>query len=191
MANDVDASSELSKIAKLNGGFRRNYGTLIGAILYLRTVSAARRSPWLWAGLISIAFSTVLSWLGRHSPHDWPPGISEGSSGAGWPDIIPHPAGRQSPGRSRPSAVSICASSRSISSRSFGPGSISSRSKSTCLRASRFATVDIAPPRVGHLQTTWCLFVTQHGPLNFRNPDHCVTYLNVAKGNLYQPTAVS
>ena len=66
MANDVDTSSELSKIAKLNGDFRRNYGTLIGAVLYLRTVSAARRSPWLWAGLISIALSTVLSWLGRH-----------------------------------------------------------------------------------------------------------------------------
>jgi len=66
MANDVDTSSELSKIAKLNGDFRRNYGTFIGAILYLRTVSAARRSPWLWAGVISIAFSAVLSWLGRH-----------------------------------------------------------------------------------------------------------------------------
>jgi len=36
MANDVDSSSELSKIAKLNGDFRRNYGTLIGAVLYLR-----------------------------------------------------------------------------------------------------------------------------------------------------------
>lgn len=66
MANDVDTSSELSKIAKLNGDFQRNYGTLIGAILYLRTVSAARRSPWLWASVISIAFSAVLSWLGRH-----------------------------------------------------------------------------------------------------------------------------
>jgi hypothetical protein len=64
MANDVDTSSELSKIAKLNGDFRRNYGTLIGAVLYLRTVSAARRSPWLWAGLISVAFSTVLELVG-------------------------------------------------------------------------------------------------------------------------------
>lgn len=41
MANDVDTASELSKIAKLNGDFRRNYGTLIGAILYLRE----RRPP--------------------------------------------------------------------------------------------------------------------------------------------------
>ncbi|OSI67428.1 hypothetical protein BSZ21_17755 [Bradyrhizobium canariense] len=66
MANDVEKSSELSKIAKLNGDFRRNYGTFIGAVLYLRTVSAVRRSPWLWAGLVSIALSAVLSWLGRH-----------------------------------------------------------------------------------------------------------------------------
>lgn len=56
MANDGDTSSELSKIAKLNGDFRKNYGMFIGAILYLRTVGAARRSPWLWAGLASLAF---------------------------------------------------------------------------------------------------------------------------------------
>ncbi|MDI2077387.1 MULTISPECIES: hypothetical protein [Bradyrhizobium] len=29
-----DTSSELSKIAKLNGDFRRNYGKLLGAFLY-------------------------------------------------------------------------------------------------------------------------------------------------------------
>ena len=63
MADDRDTSSELSKIAKLNGDFRRNYGTFIGAMLYLRTVSAARRSPWLWAGLASFACSAALTWL--------------------------------------------------------------------------------------------------------------------------------
>ncbi|WP_271597878.1 hypothetical protein [Bradyrhizobium sp. CCBAU 45384] len=66
MAKDVETSSELSKIAKLNGDFRRNYGTFIGAILYLRTVGAARRSPWFWAGLASFAWSAALSWLARH-----------------------------------------------------------------------------------------------------------------------------
>lgn len=66
MANDGDTSSELSKIAKLNGDFRKNYGMVIGAILYLRTVGATRRSPWLWAGLASFAFSAALNWLGRH-----------------------------------------------------------------------------------------------------------------------------
>jgi hypothetical protein len=49
MADDVEVSSELSKIAKFNGDFRRNYGTLLGALLYLRSISAARGRSWLWA----------------------------------------------------------------------------------------------------------------------------------------------
>jgi hypothetical protein len=36
-----DPSSELVEISKLNGDFKRNYGKLIGAYLYLRSVSAA------------------------------------------------------------------------------------------------------------------------------------------------------
>jgi len=59
-------SSELVEISKLNGDFRRNYGMLIGAYLYLRSVSAARGRSWFWAGLISFACSAVLSWLTRH-----------------------------------------------------------------------------------------------------------------------------
>ena len=61
-----DQSSELVQISKLNGDFRRNYGKLIGAYLYLRSVSAARGRSWLWAGLISFACSVVLAWLARH-----------------------------------------------------------------------------------------------------------------------------
>jgi hypothetical protein len=34
--------SDLVEIAKRNGDFRRNYGVLVGAFLYLRSVSAAR-----------------------------------------------------------------------------------------------------------------------------------------------------
>lgn len=63
-----DTSSELSKIAKLNGDFRRNYGTLLGAFLYLRSISAARGRPWFWTGLISIACTAAMSWLGKHGP---------------------------------------------------------------------------------------------------------------------------
>lgn len=66
MADEVEASSELSKIAKLNGDFRRNYGTLLGAFLYLRSISAARGVSWFWAGLLSAACSAVLAWLGKH-----------------------------------------------------------------------------------------------------------------------------
>lgn len=61
-----DPSSELSKIAKLNGDFRRNYGTLLGAFLYLRSISAARGRSWFWTGLISLACTAAMSWLGKH-----------------------------------------------------------------------------------------------------------------------------
>jgi len=37
-----EQSSEFVEISKLNGDFRRNYGKLIGAYLYLRSVSATR-----------------------------------------------------------------------------------------------------------------------------------------------------
>jgi hypothetical protein len=55
-----ETSSELSKIAKLNGDFRRNYGTLLGAFLYLRSISAARGRSWFLAGLISLVFSAAM-----------------------------------------------------------------------------------------------------------------------------------
>ncbi|MCP3442347.1 hypothetical protein [Bradyrhizobium sp. CCGUVB14] len=66
MADQAEAASELSKIAKLNGEFQRNYGTLLGAFLYLRSISAARGRSWLWGGLFSLACSAVLGWLSRH-----------------------------------------------------------------------------------------------------------------------------
>lgn len=65
MADDREAPSELSKIAKLNGDFKKNYGTLLGALLYLRSISAARGRSWFWAGLVSIVCSSGLSWLLR------------------------------------------------------------------------------------------------------------------------------
>ncbi|WP_271596146.1 MULTISPECIES: hypothetical protein [unclassified Bradyrhizobium] len=66
MADEQETSSELSKIAKLNGDFRRNYGTLLGAFLYLRSISAARGRSWFWAGLVSIVFSAAMTWLGKN-----------------------------------------------------------------------------------------------------------------------------
>jgi hypothetical protein len=70
MADDVEVSSELSKIAKLNGDFRRNYGTLLGAFLYLRSVAAASGRSGFWGGAIIAgataafaAFEKVLPWL--------------------------------------------------------------------------------------------------------------------------------
>ncbi|TCU75852.1 hypothetical protein EDE08_10414 [Bradyrhizobium sp. R2.2-H] len=65
MAGEID-TSDLSKIAKLNGDFRRNYGILLGAFLYLRSVSAARRRSVFWGGLASVASSAGLAWLWKH-----------------------------------------------------------------------------------------------------------------------------
>lgn len=66
MAEESQASSELSKIARLNGDFKRNYGRLLGAFLYLRSISAARGRSWLWGGLVSLGCSAALAWLGKH-----------------------------------------------------------------------------------------------------------------------------
>jgi hypothetical protein len=60
-----DQSSELVEISKLNGDFRRNYGKLVGAFLYLRSISAARGRSIIWTSTISIALSAALAWLTR------------------------------------------------------------------------------------------------------------------------------
>jgi hypothetical protein len=56
-------SSELVEISKLNGDFRKNYGLLIGAYLYLHSIGAARGRSFFWTGLISITCSAALAWL--------------------------------------------------------------------------------------------------------------------------------
>ncbi|WP_375304414.1 hypothetical protein WI560_19185 [Bradyrhizobium sp. A11] len=65
MADEVE-NSDLSRIAKLNGDFRKNYGPLLGALLYLRSISAARGRSWLWSALASILGSLALRWIGKH-----------------------------------------------------------------------------------------------------------------------------
>jgi hypothetical protein len=63
-----NAPSELVEISKLNGDFRRNYGKLIGAFLYLRSISAARRGrELLWTGLL-LAGLSALSVIAKY---DW------------------------------------------------------------------------------------------------------------------------
>ena len=58
-----EQSSELVEISKLNGDFRKNYGRLIGAYLYLRSVNAVRGRSVLWSGLLLALFSFGLTWL--------------------------------------------------------------------------------------------------------------------------------
>lgn len=66
MADEIETASELSKIAKLNGDFRRNYGTLLGAFLYLRSISAARSRSAFWAAFASVVSSAGLALLWKH-----------------------------------------------------------------------------------------------------------------------------
>jgi hypothetical protein len=58
--------SELVEIAERNGDFRKNYGTIIGAYLYLRSVSAVRGRFTFWSGLVFSAIASVIAWLERH-----------------------------------------------------------------------------------------------------------------------------
>jgi hypothetical protein len=63
-----DRFSELVEISKLNGDFKKNYGKLIGAYLYLHSINAARGRSYLWAGVILAVFSAALTWLKSGQP---------------------------------------------------------------------------------------------------------------------------
>jgi hypothetical protein len=54
-----DRPSELVEISKLNGDFKRNYGKLIGAFLFLRSISAARGRPILW-NMLAVAIAAAI-----------------------------------------------------------------------------------------------------------------------------------
>jgi hypothetical protein len=66
MSEQFNTSSVLVEISKLNGSFKRNYGTFIGAYLYLRSISAAcgRSRPCgsFWFALASVG----MTWLEKH-----------------------------------------------------------------------------------------------------------------------------
>jgi hypothetical protein len=54
MTDHCVTHSDLVEIAKRNGDFKKNYGLLVGAILYLRSIDAARpRSSW-WQVFMAI-----------------------------------------------------------------------------------------------------------------------------------------
>jgi hypothetical protein len=57
--------TDLVEIARRNGDFKRNYGTFIGAFLYLRSLRAARGSSFTWIGLILGLISGALPWLAK------------------------------------------------------------------------------------------------------------------------------
>ena len=66
MAEQFSAFSDLVEISKLNGSFRKNYGRLLGAHLYLCSIKAAGGRSFFWTGLLSIACSVAFGWLTKH-----------------------------------------------------------------------------------------------------------------------------
>jgi hypothetical protein len=58
--------SDLVEISKLNGSFKKNYGRLLGAYLYLRSIRAVRGGSFMRAGAVSIACSAALALMTRY-----------------------------------------------------------------------------------------------------------------------------
>lgn len=62
--------SDFVEIARRNGDFQRNYGTLLGAFLYLRSLSAVRGRPITWMGLVFGLVVAAFPWIMRFWGHD-------------------------------------------------------------------------------------------------------------------------
>ncbi|MGY3534546.1 hypothetical protein ACVISU_007314 [Bradyrhizobium sp. USDA 4452] len=63
MANHEARSSDLVEIARRSGEFRKHYGVLLGAFLYLSSISAARpRSIW-WSGTLTALIGAAALWV--------------------------------------------------------------------------------------------------------------------------------
>jgi hypothetical protein len=89
MLEQAGQSSDLVEIAKRNGDFRRNYGTLLSAFLYLRSLSAARGRSLLCSRLIAAVLSAALLWLRTHG---W---LSHGAPILGEPAVCGFFSGEQ------------------------------------------------------------------------------------------------
>jgi hypothetical protein len=60
------SNSDLVEVVKRNGDFRRNYGTLIGGFLYLRSISAARGQSFFWNAVLATATAALTAWLQKY-----------------------------------------------------------------------------------------------------------------------------
>ena len=65
MYRPIHQRSDLVEIARRNGDFRQNYGTIIGAFLYLRTLNAVRGRAFTWVGLVFALFAAALTWASK------------------------------------------------------------------------------------------------------------------------------
>ncbi|WP_139861555.1 hypothetical protein [Bradyrhizobium ivorense] len=63
MANEPVRSSDIVEIARRSGDFRKHYGVVLGAVLYLSSISAARpRSIW-WSGIVTALIGAFVVWF--------------------------------------------------------------------------------------------------------------------------------
>jgi hypothetical protein len=56
-------NSDLVEIAKRNGDFKKNWGLVIGSILYLRSLSALRPRSFWWSGLVAALVAGAATWF--------------------------------------------------------------------------------------------------------------------------------
>jgi hypothetical protein len=55
------SDSDLVEIAKRNGDFRKNWGLIVGSVLYWLSIKATHPTSFWWKGLVAIAV-TVAGW---------------------------------------------------------------------------------------------------------------------------------
>jgi hypothetical protein len=70
MSEPPGPTSDLVHISQLNGDFRRNYGLLLGAYLYLRSIDAVHQRPFRSIGVVSLIASAVATAVARYG-HAW------------------------------------------------------------------------------------------------------------------------
>jgi hypothetical protein len=63
MSEHDETPSDIIEISRMNGDFKKNYGALLGAFLYLRSLSAARGRSMFWVGIASSSWSVIAAWL--------------------------------------------------------------------------------------------------------------------------------
>jgi hypothetical protein len=62
MSDREATNSDLIEIAKRNGDFRKNYGLLVGAFLYLRSINAARPRLFWWQAFVACLAGALGFW---------------------------------------------------------------------------------------------------------------------------------
>lgn len=66
MLHRPETPSDIVEISKINGDFKYNYGLLLGALLYLCSLSAARGRSFFSVALASAISSLVSAFLAKY-----------------------------------------------------------------------------------------------------------------------------